>query len=112
MKATPAAPPEEPFLAREVDPAHRARLRDVLESAIAFYHAVLTSTKTGQPALDYLRGRGFTDETIATFQLGWAPAGWETMSRRLIEKRNVTPGELAEVGLTSQRQTASADRGR
>ena len=38
--------------------AHRARLRDVLETAIAFYHQVLTSTSLGKPALDYLRGRG------------------------------------------------------
>src|SRR3990172_8214142 len=44
--------------------AHRARLRDVLETAIAFYHAVLTGSKAGQAALDYLRGRGFTDATI------------------------------------------------
>ena len=53
--------------------AHRARLRDVLETAIAFYHQVLTATSQGKPALDYLRGRGFTDATIETFQLGWAP---------------------------------------
>ena len=30
--------------------AHKKRLRDVLESAIAFYHAVLTGSKTGEPA--------------------------------------------------------------
>ena len=44
--------------------AHEARLRDVLDSAIAFYHAVLTSSNAGKPALDYLHARGFTDETI------------------------------------------------
>src|SRR4029078_2162538 len=50
--------------------AHRAHLREVLKTAIAFYHQVLTSTNLGKPALDYLRGRGFTDATIETFQLG------------------------------------------
>ncbi len=60
--------------------AHKKRLRDVLESAIAFYHAVLTGSKTGGPALDYLRGRGFTDESIAKFQLGYAPGGWDTLT--------------------------------
>ena len=55
---------------RRGEDAHKKRLRDVLESAIAFYHAVLTGSKTGEPALDYLRGRGFTDETIAKYQLG------------------------------------------
>ena len=87
------------------DDVRKARLREVLEAAIAFYHAVLTSTKTGQPALDYLRGRGFTDETIAAYQLGWAPAGWDTMSRALGERRQIGPGELAEVGLTTPRSS-------
>ena len=87
------------------DDARKSRLREVLEGAIAFYHAVLTASKSGQPALDYLRGRGFTDETIATHQLGWAPGGWDTMSRQLQERRQIRPEELAEVGLTSPRQS-------
>ena len=85
--------------------ARKARLRQVLDAAIAFYHTVLTGHPSGQPALDYLRGRGFTDETILKYQLGWAPAGWETMSKQLRVKRGVTPAELVEVGLTQARGT-------
>jgi DNA primase len=87
--------------------AHRARLRDVMETAIAFYHQVLTSTSLGKPALEYLKGRGFTDETIATFQLGWAPEGWDAMSRTLVEKRGIKPDELVEAGLASPARSAS-----
>ncbi len=79
--------------------ARRKRLRDVLEAAVAFYHRVLVETRYGQPALDYLRGRGFTDETIATFQLGWAPDGWETLTKALRAKRGATDDELETVGL-------------
>jgi len=86
--------------------ARKARLRDVMESAVAFYHAVLTGSKTGAPALDYLRGRGFTDETIAKYQLGWAPGGWDTLTRQLAAKRNVRAEELVEVGLAQPRQSA------
>ena len=86
--------------------AHRKRLRDVLESAIAFYHAVLTSSKTGQAALDYLRGRGFTDESIAKHQLGYAPGGWDTLTRQLAAKRDIRAQELVEVGLAQPRQSA------
>ncbi len=86
--------------------AHKKRLRDVLESAIAFYHAVLTGSKTGAPALDYLRGRGFTDETIARHQLGFAPGGWDTLFRQLAAKRNVRADELVEVGLAQPRQSS------
>jgi len=86
--------------------ARKARLRDVMESTIAFYHAVLTGSKTGQPALDYLRGRGFTDATIATYQLGYAPGGWDTLARTLAAKRQVRADELVDVGLAQPRQSA------
>ena len=84
--------------------ARNARLRDVMESAVAFYHAVLTRSKTGEPALAYLHDRGFTDETIEKHQLGWAPAGWDQLTRQLLTKRQINPGELLEVGLASPRQ--------
>jgi DNA primase len=80
---------------------HRARLREVMETAIAFYHQVLTATSHGKPALDYLHGRGFTDETIAAAQLGWAPDAWDVMSRALVEKRGIRADELVEAGLAS-----------
>ena len=83
--------------------ARRARLREVLEQAIAFYHAVLTQSKTGGPALEYLHGRGFTDATIEKFQLGWAPDGWDQMIKMLQARRGVDVAELAEVGLTGAR---------
>ena len=85
--------------------ARRARLREVLDSAIAWYHSVLTAHVSGAPALNYLRGRGFSDETISTYQLGWAPAGWDAMSRQLIAKRGIDPAALAEVGLTQARSS-------
>jgi DNA primase len=87
--------------------AHRARLREVLDTAIAFYHQVLTATTVGAPALDYLRGRGFSDATIETFQLGWAPEGWDVMSRKLVEKRGMKAEELVEVGLASPGRSQS-----
>ena len=84
--------------------AHRARLRQVLDTAIAFYHAVLTGSKAGETAIAYLKGRGFTDATIETYQLGWAPGGWDQMARQLAAKRDIRPEELIEVGLASPSQ--------
>lgn len=84
--------------------ARRARLRQVLDTAIAFYHAVLTGSTAGAGALAYLNGRGFTDETIETYQLGWAPAGWDHMARQLRAKRDIRDEELIEVGLASPSQ--------
>ena len=88
----------------KAEDARNARLRTVLEAAIAFYHAVLLKSKTGEPALAYLRGRGFTDETIEKHQLGWAPGGWDQLIRQLASKRQVSAADLLEVGLASPRQ--------
>src|SRR5215204_3502595 len=84
--------------------ARLARLRHVLETGVAFYHAVLTGSKAGEGALTYLKGRGFTDATIETHQLGWAPSGWDQMARQLQAKRDIRPEELVEVGLASPSQ--------
>jgi DNA primase len=84
--------------------AQRKRLRDALEAAIAFYHRVLTESRHGQVALDYLHGRGFSDETISAFQLGYAVDAWDTLSRALIEKRQFSEADLEGAGLISRRQ--------
>lgn len=83
--------------------AQRKRLRDVLEAAIAFYHRVLTESRHGQPALDYLRSRGFTDETISAHLLGYAVDAWDMLSRALVEKRNFPIADLEAAGLVTRR---------
>lgn len=50
------------------------QLIELHEQAAKLYHHILVNTEMGQPALDYLHQRGLTDETIATYQLGFAPA--------------------------------------
>ncbi|MEP7360566.1 MAG: DNA primase, partial [Chloroflexota bacterium] len=83
--------------------ARRKRLRDALDSAIAFYHRILTESHHGQPALDYLRGRGFTDATIGTHLLGYSVDAWDTLSKALIEKRDFKEDELEAAGLVTRR---------
>ncbi len=90
--------------------ARKKRLRDVMEAAIAFYHKVLVDSRHGQPALDYLRGRGFTDATIETHLLGWSPGAWDTLARTLASKRNVTEAELIETGLGIRGRRGVYDR--
>ena len=85
--------------------AHRKRLHDVLDTAFAFYHAVLLNSETGAPALAYLRGRGFTDELIERAQLGFAPSDWDALVRTLERKRQIGAPELIEVGLATPRKS-------
>jgi DNA primase len=85
--------------------ARRKRLHEVLDTAFAFYHAVLMNSETGAPALAYLRGRGFTDETIERAQLGFAPPDWDALVRTLERKRQIGAAELTEVGLAMPRRS-------
>ena len=91
--------------------AQRRRLRDALEAAISFYHQVLTSHEAGAAARDYLRGRGFTDETISTYQLGWAPDAWDALTTALTRRRDISEADLEAAGLVSPRRASRGGRG-
>ena len=41
---------------------------------LRYFQESLRNQREGKEARDYLRGRGFTEETVAAWQLGWAPA--------------------------------------
>jgi DNA primase len=84
--------------------AQRRRLRDALEAAISFYHQVLTSHAAGAPARDYLHGRGFSDETISTFGLGWAPDAWDALGSALTRRRGIAEPDLEGAGLVGRRR--------
>ncbi|TVR20796.1 MAG: DNA primase [Anaerolineaceae bacterium] len=63
---------------REQD-AHRDHLRGLMKAAAELFHAHLTEPQSEQARLAaaYARQkRGFTDETITAFQIGFAPHGW------------------------------------
>ncbi|MFN8622994.1 MAG: DNA primase, partial [Chloroflexota bacterium] len=85
--------------------AHRKRLRDAMEAAVSFYHLVLTTHPAGKPALEYLHGRGFTDATIQSFQLGYAPQAWDALTRALTTKRGIPERDLVEAGLARPRRS-------
>src|SRR6201996_8493205 len=50
----------------------QAGLHDVTEAAAKFFEEQLWKP-SGKGALDYLRGRGLTEETIRRFRLGYSP---------------------------------------
>lgn len=66
------------------------------EFAANLYHYILNNSAEGRPALEYLRSRGFTDKLIETFQIGFAPARWDTLVQ-ILQKREF-PLPLMEKG--------------
>lgn len=78
----------------------RRRLREALEAGIAWYREVLLQTPQAEAARAYLAERGFSDETLDRFSIGYAPNTWEALSKRLIG-RGFSDAELVGAGLAS-----------
>ncbi|WP_102345565.1 DNA primase [Bacillus sp. Marseille-P3661] len=77
------------------------RAHDLLQK---FYHHFLVNTKEGSEALQYLRKRGFTDEVIDKFQIGYAPNSWDVVTR-FLHKRGFDVHEMYQAGLVNQRES-------
>ena len=80
-----------------------ARLRSILEEAVTFFHHQLRNTEHGKVALGYLQKRGFSDESINAFGLGYAPSGWDSLLNQFTQKGHSIEDLLA-AGLISTRE--------
>ncbi|MCG9886400.1 MAG: DNA primase [Cyanobacteria bacterium] len=82
----------------------RDQLYEILAIAAKFYEHALRSPG-GARALDYLKGaRGLSEETIAQFQLGYAPGGWETLKGYLVEQKRYAIALVEQAGLVIERK--------
>lgn len=73
------------------------RLYQALERATTWFEEQLFAP-AGREALNYLRGRGLTDEAIRRFHLGFAPNDAQALIKKLTSE-NFTYEELLAVGL-------------
>lgn len=71
---------------------------DIVEIATQFFEKCLHMPE-GRTAIDYLYNRGFDDEIIAKFRLGYAPNN--NGLKALLASKNVDENEMAELGLIS-----------
>jgi DNA primase len=70
--------------------------------AARFYFNSLTQTSEGGFALEYLRKRGFTDDTIKRFGLGYAPRSWQALINYAVDQ-GVGSEYLEIAGLAAKR---------
>ena len=87
----------------------KQRLFEVNLKAQEFFHYMLTKHPLGKNALEYLKSRGVTDESIESFGIGYAPNSWESLTKVLL-KRNFTISEIIEVGLAVSSRNGGYDR--
>ena len=82
----------------------REQLYEILAIATEFYKHVLRQP-LGEHALTYLQQtRGLTEETIQQFQLGYAPAGWATIYKYLVEQKGKPVQQVEQAGLIVPRK--------
>lgn len=67
-----------------------------------YYHYLLTKHKMGEKALEYLKSRKVSDESIEKFKLGFAPDGWDYLTKFLINKKKFDLMDLISTGLVTK----------
>lgn len=99
----------EPEKAKEIQRqiSHRDRLYEVMALTTSFYQHALYAPQ-GRQALAYLtEKRQMSKETIQKFQLGYAPAGWETLMGYLVQQKQIPLKLVEEAGLIVPRKTGN-----
>lgn len=61
----------------------RAVLVAAIEQAVEWYHQRLLAAPDAAPARRYLRERGLSGEEVRAFRIGWAPEGWDELTKAL-----------------------------
>jgi DNA primase len=89
---------------------HRGRLLALLERAATFYATYLWDASEAAAARDYLAGRGFTEEILREFKIGYSPSAWDRMLTGA-QRNGFRPKELEDAGLVQRgRQGGHYDR--
>jgi len=83
----------------------REQLYEILSLTAKFYEHALRQPQ-GKVALDYLQNsRHLSQETIQQFQLGYAPAGWETLYGYLVDQKHYPVELVDQAGLILPRKS-------
>ena len=94
--------------ARNEKPGTRQRLIAANKAAHEFYRAQL-ETPQAQPAREFLLDRGFGKEIIHHFECGYAPEGWDTLTKHL-QRKGFDAKELEAAGLTTMGRRGPIDK--
>lgn len=100
---------EMPKLTHEskVEVEKKNSLYDIMELAVKYFEKNLRLTG-GRQALDYLYRRGFSEETINKFRLGYAPAN--NGLKALLTSKGVSESDMSDLGLVSLAENNTSKR--
>lgn len=79
------------------------------DCAREYYHQYLLNKPVAAPAREYLLARGLSSEIIASFKIGYAPAGWDLLIKHM-KSKGYHIDELINFGLVVGDGSRSYDR--
>jgi DNA primase len=92
--------------ASDVEASEQEELYNICKIAGLFFYSCLTETTEGKFALEYFANRGFTNDTIRIFGLGYAPNSWGAFLKHAEEKK-IPCAFLEKAGLIRKREDGS-----
>ncbi len=102
-----ALPEQRQTTARMESGVSRERYIHLYQLAASWYHQNLQESSEAQGARAYLDQRGISREFWTTFQIGYAPEGWNGLSKWM-ERQSVNIDELIHAGLIIRKQKEGA----
>ncbi len=95
--------PEGPATEAQTEQEH---LHNACRFAGQVFHENLTKTDEGRGALEYFHNRGFSDDTIRTFGLGYSLQSWDGLLVRA-QQEGISKDYLQKAGLVRLREDGS-----
>lgn len=95
--------PYQPGSEDEAAASEQDTLYEAMRTAGLFYYNALVSSSEGAFALEYLHSRGFKDDTIRKFGLGYSPSSWDALLKHA-ETSGIRIEHLEKAGLVRRRE--------
>lgn len=83
----------------------RKRQLEILNLTKEYYHFLLTKHEVGEPARQYLKERGATQESLKVFQIGYALPSWDSLLKYLHQKKKYNVADILGAGLIIENST-------
>jgi DNA primase len=84
----------------------KEKMMEILEVSTKFYEKQLWDGAGKTKIMEYLHKRGFNDESIKKFRLGYAPAGWRNLLD-FLSKRGYLNTDIEKTGLLVKKENSS-----
>jgi DNA primase len=86
--------------------SERQQLLDACSATCALFEKMLAHSEMGLSARNYLEQRGIDADSVKRFQIGFAPAAWDTVLRSNVAQK-FPPALLQQAGIVKARESGS-----